>query len=131
MPPRPDDTSIEDHAHLWRRVHPTQISRISESGALNVSAGVFSTRDEVSVALAGLTTLASFRENHSEHSVVQLTASQARAVGCTVVRDPLENDPAHALICGTRSHGQLSKTQQNELSRICTVIFIGRIAGTV
>lgn len=130
MPPRPDDSSIGDNEILWRRVHPTQIDLIAETGLPDVSSGTFSTREEVSISIASEGVLEDFVRDYPEHSVIEFTAGAARALGCTVVRDPQPNDPAHALVCGTRSRGQLNKTQQELLNQASRLIVVGRIGGS-
>jgi len=122
VPQRADDPSIDDNVLLWRRVHPTQIDLHPETRQPDVSSGAFSTREELSVAIASETTLAAFIANNSEHSVVEFTAGSARSAGCTVVRDPLPNDPAHALVCGSRSRSQLNKTQQELLKQASRLV---------
>jgi hypothetical protein len=114
---RPDDPSIGDNEQLWRRVHPAQININSQTGGHHLSSAVFSTRKEVSVAIASETTLEALLANYPEHSVIEFTVGSARSAGCTVVRDPLPDDPAHALVCGSRSEGRLNKTQQNLLKQ--------------
>jgi hypothetical protein len=76
----------------------------------------------VSVAIASETTLEAFVEGYPQHSVIEFTAGVARSAGCTVVRDPLPPDPAHALVCGSKSNGQLSKTQQEILKQASRLI---------
>lgn len=122
MPPRPDDPSIGNDERLWRRVHPTWIEIDPESGQPDVSSAVFATREEVSVALAASTTTELFLRDNLGHSVIEFTAGAARAAGCTVVRDPLPDDPAHALVCGQKSHGQLNKTQQQRLKQASRLV---------
>jgi len=126
VPQRPDDPSISENERLWRRVHPVQIDLDPQTRQPDVSSGAFSTREEVSVAIASQTTLAAFILNYPEHSVIEFTAGAARAAGCTVVRDPLPDDPAHALVCGPRSRGQLNKTQQELLQQASTVVLFRR-----
>jgi hypothetical protein len=127
VPPRADDPTISDSERLWRRVHPSQIHKGTETGDPEVSSAAFSTRDEVSVAIAGETNLAAFLRDYPQHSVVEFSAGAARAANCAIVRDPLPADPAHALVCGSRSHGQLSKTQQERLKQASRIIFFGAV----
>ena len=122
MPQRPDDPSIGDNERLWRRVHPTQIRTNNETGELEVSSAAFSTREELSVAIASETNLTIFLQNNFQHRVVEFTAGAARAANCTVVRDPKPDNLAHALVCGSKSHGQLNKTQQEQLKQACRLI---------
>jgi hypothetical protein len=129
VPQRPDDHSILDHVLLWRRVHPTQIELDPHTGKPDVSSGALSTREEVSISLATETTLELFLKDNPEHSVIEFTAGAARRLGCTVVRDPLPHDPAHALVCGSKSRGQLNKTQQELLNKEARVVVVGKVGG--
>jgi hypothetical protein len=122
VPQRADDPSISNDERLWRRVHPSQFKPRSGPGPSEVSSGVFSTREEVSVAIASETTLEALVANCPHHSVIAFTAGAARAAGCTVVRDPLPDDPAHALVCGSKPNGQLTKAQQELLKQSSTLI---------
>jgi hypothetical protein len=122
VPPRPDDPSISDGERLWRRVHPSWIKIDPDMGQPDVSSAVFSTRAEVSVAIAALTTTEIFLRDAPLQSIIEFTAGAARAAGCTVVRDPLPDDPAHALVCGSKSHGQLTKTQQQLMKQASRLI---------
>jgi len=130
VPQRPDDPSIGNDERLWRRVHPTQIELDPQTKEPDVSSGTFSTREEVLVTIATESTLADFLRDNPDHSIIEFTAGAARALGCTVVRDPQPNDPAHALVCGSRSRGQLNKTQQELLNQASSLIVVGRIGGT-
>lgn len=127
MPQRPDDLTINDSERLWRRVHPTQIHTDTETGEPEVSSAAFSTREEISVSIADETNLTAFLRDYLQHSVVEFTAGAARAANCTIVRDPLPDDPAHALVCGSRSHGQLNKTQQELLKQTSRIIRRGAV----
>jgi hypothetical protein len=129
VPQRPDDPSIGGDERLWRRVHPTQIELNPHTRQPDVSSGVFSTREEVSVTIASETTQADFLRDYPDHSVIEFTAGAARALGCTVVRDAQPHDPAHALVCGNRSRGQLNKTQQELLNQASRLVVVGRMAG--
>jgi hypothetical protein len=127
VPQRPDDPTINDSERLWRRVHPNQVRTNTETGEPEISSAVFSTREEVSVAISGETNLTTFLRDYTKHSVIEFSAGAARAANCTIVRDPLPDDPAHALVCGSRSHGQLSKTQQERLKQASRIIFFGAV----
>ncbi len=88
-----------------------------DTGNPEISSGVFSTGEELSVAIASKTSIEALLSEYPEHSVVEFEAAAARSAGCTVVRDPLPGDDAHALVCGPKSHGRLNKTQQETLKR--------------
>jgi len=78
VPQRPDDATISDAERLWRRVHPIQIRTDTETGELQVSSAAFSTREELSVAIASETNLTAFLQGTAQHRVVEFTAAAAR-----------------------------------------------------
>ena len=126
MPQRPDDLTIDGSQRLWRRVHPKQIHIGQEIEVPEISSGVFSTGEELSVAIASETTIEDLLRDYPEHSVVEFSAADARSAGCTVVRDALPGDPAHALVCGPKSHGRLNKTQQEQLKNQSRLVHFRR-----
>lgn len=79
MPERQDDQSIGNNEHLWRRVHPIQITFDNDTGEPRVSSGVFSTGDGLSVSIASETTIEALLRNYPEHSVVEFEAGVARS----------------------------------------------------
>lgn len=113
---RVDDPTISGNELLWHRVHPAWIKNNPESGEPILSSGAFRSRDEVSVSIASLTTLESVLENYQGHSLAQLQVGFVRSIGCIVVRDPLPDNPAHALVCGKHSGGRLSKAQAKQMA---------------
>ncbi len=117
MPQQPDDPTIDGTERLWRRVHPIQIDIDPETGNPEINSGVFSTGEEISVAIASATSIEALLRGYPEHSVVEFEAAAARSAGCTVVRNPLPGDDAHALVCGPKSHGRLKKSQQETLKK--------------
>lgn len=122
MPEWKDDHSIGDNERLWRRVHPTQITFEAESGEPRISSGVFSTGDGLSVSIASETTTEALLKNYPEHSLIEFEAGVARSLGCVVVRDPTDDDPAHAVVWGPKSHGRLNKTQMDALRQAAKMI---------
>lgn len=123
MPERQDDQSIGNNEHLWRRVHPIQITFDNDTGEPRVSSGVFSTGDGLSVSIASETTIEALLRNYPKHSVVEFEAGVARSQGCIIVRDPTPDDPAHALVWGPKSRGRLNKTQMETLRNTATLRF--------
>lgn len=130
MPQRPDDPSIAHDELLWHRVHPTHIDLDPQTKEPDVSSATFSTRQEVSVTIASESTLTEFLRGYPDHSVIAFTAGAARALGCTVVRDPEPDNPAHALVCGPRSRGRLNKSQQELLTQASRLVLLKKIGGT-
>jgi len=107
MPDRIDDPTINGSEVLWRAVHPTQLTRDESSGNWRPTSGAFRDSDsEMSVDLASLTDLNSFRARNPARSVARFRVSVVRAMGKIVVRDPIEGNPAHALVCPKLTAGQ-------------------------
>jgi hypothetical protein len=102
-----DDLTIPDEADLWRRIPTWHIVRDENSGQIRPSSAAFDNdpdgapmsvvlaaeAENPQTALAGLTgfALASFK------------ARTARDCNQGIVRDPLPNEPAHALVFGTKT----------------------------
>lgn len=116
---REDDQSIGNSERLWRRIHPGQINW--DASPPRVSSGAFNTKDGLSVSIASETTLEALTQDHPEDSIVEFEVGFARSLGCVIVRDRTEEDPAHALVWGPRSGGRLSQTQKDSLRNSATV----------
>lgn len=113
-----DDASIPDDAVLWRRIpwiHWTPVGGTGETR--RVSSAAFD-GNEMSVEIAAECQggAEALLHGHDGFGFVAFTAKDARDLGWTVVRDPLENSPAHALVCGNKTHGK-----RKELVRRCRV----------
>lgn len=119
MPPtnRVDDPTISNNERLWRRVHPSQIKPDQETGNPIPSSAAFRPSDEMSVHLASLTSPEAVLANYPQHGLAEFTAGVARSIGCILVRNPLSDDPAHALVCGKNPTGHLSKSEAREIAR--------------
>ena len=119
MPPpeRRDDPSVSDNERLWRRVHPSDIIRDPESEELRPTSAAFRPSDEMSVDIASLTTPEAVLSNYPHHSLIEFTAGIARKEGCVVVRDPLPDNPSHALVCGKNPEGRLTKSQAKKIQQ--------------
>lgn len=104
MPERVDDDTIKNDALLWRRLHPTWVIR-NDDGSYRVSSAAFKDgRHEVSVNLAELTTVENSLAGFPEQGLAELQAGIPRLLGHALVRDPLPDNPAHALICEPFPH---------------------------
>lgn len=95
---RVDDPTIADSAPLWRRIPPTHIRVDRETGEARASDSAYRTQ-QMSVHIASLTSIQTVLAKYPTHRVAEFRAGDARAVGCIVVRDRLEDDPSHALVC--------------------------------
>jgi hypothetical protein len=111
MPPPEwvDDPTIKDDEWLWRRIHPTAVTGDQDTGQRVPQSGAFrDTRGELSVFLASETTLPVVLRGHQNFGVAEFQASAARSADCIIVRDPLPDNPAHALVCGKRASREIS-----------------------
>lgn len=118
MPPTEwvDDATISDETRLWRRIAPSEIRVDPQTGVATASDSAYRTH-QMSVHIANLTDTRAVLANYPNHSLTEFTAGDARAVGCMVVRDPLESDPSHALVCRNDDHTQrLTKSQAKQIA---------------
>ncbi len=99
MPERIDDLSITSEELLWRRLHPKWVIH-NEDGSFRVSSAAFKDgRHEVSVDIATLTAIEDSLAGFTDQGLAELQAGVSRSLGHAVVRDPLPENVAHALIC--------------------------------
>ena len=103
VPPR-DDPTIGDNEVLWRRVPPTPkyIVLDENTGLHKLSSAAFRDADMSVVLASEAVTLDSIRQGHEGFGVVAITAGLARALRQGMVRDPVEGEPAHALVVGEK-----------------------------
>lgn len=87
---------IADVDGLYRRMHPLQVKDGMPTSAAFKDA-------ELSVDLARLTTLERSLMGYPLHGLASITAGYARFLGQTVFHDPLEANPAHALVKGNKT----------------------------
>src|SRR5262249_30179958 len=102
MADRPDDPSIADTEALWRRVIPTPalVVRGADGQARPSSAAFLDGHTgEVSVHRASLTTTDAGLSCYPGVGLAEIQAQLPRSLGHSVVADPTDEDPSHALIC--------------------------------
>jgi len=87
---------IADADALYRRIHPSQVKEGRPSSAAFNNA-------ELSVDLARLTTPERSLMGYPLHGLASITAGDARFLKQTVIHDPLETNPAHALVKGHKT----------------------------
>ena len=119
MPEPQDDCSIGDDEKLLRRIRPKDIHLDPISNQYRPESGCFRSDDFISVHIASLTSHKQVLSTYPEFSLVEFTAEEIRSVGCIIVRDPLPEDPAHALIYGTAPGNYVSKSQAKKLAKLC------------
>jgi hypothetical protein len=108
-----DDRTIPDAEGLWRRIHPSWIVPDRETGGWRVSSAAFiDRRGELSVDLASLTTVEWSLAGYPEHSLAEVKVAVIREKGYGVVRDPLPENAAHALV-----RGRMTKAYAREIAR--------------
>jgi hypothetical protein len=121
---RVDDKTIPDTEGLWRHIHPnpSQIVRDEKLQAWRPSSAAFiDRRGEMSVDLASLTTVERSLAGRPEHSLAEVKAEVFRQRGYAVIRDPLPDNPAHALVCG-----RMSKSHAREIARAARWVVLHR-----
>lgn len=102
-----DDPSVLDDERLFRRIHLKQIVKDEDTGLARVSSGAF--RDsELSVNIESVLTSHSYDASHClagrrEHRLVSITARIARTHGQAVCKNPLEDDPSHGIVYGSKN----------------------------
>lgn len=112
---RVDDKTIPDAEGLWRHIHPNPSQIVPDNKTQEwrpSSAAFIDRRGEMSVDLASLTTVEQALRGRPDHSLAEVTAGFFRQRGYAVVRDPLPDNPAHALVCG-----RMSKSHAREIAR--------------
>lgn len=89
---------IADSDDLYRRIHPSQVKDGRPSSAAFKDA-------EMSVDVARLTTPKQTLTGYPSHGLASIMAGHARALGQDVFHDPLELNPAHAIVKGNKPLG--------------------------
>jgi hypothetical protein len=106
--PFDDDPSISDNENLLRRI-PTTWIHWDENGNPNISSAAF--KDEyLSVYLESVMARAGRSpadaiQNYAGYGLAAITAANARALNQRVARDPLTEEPAHAIVYGQKKRG--------------------------
>lgn len=108
-----DDPSIRDEAELLRRIPPQHFVPDQNQGGIRISSAAFKDHangSPMSVVLAE--ELARTGRNphdvligHDGFALAMITAGLARGCDQGVAREPLENEPAHAVVFGRKTHG--------------------------
>jgi hypothetical protein len=126
MPEPQDDISIGDDETLLRRIRPNHIHLDPITNQYRPESGCFRSDDFISVHIASLTSHRQVLSSYPDFSLVEITAQEIRSVGCKIVRNPLPEDSAHALIYGTAPGGYVSKPQAKKLAKLCRWVVLNR-----
>jgi hypothetical protein len=111
-----DDPTIGDDVLLWRRIAPERVRVDHETGEQRPSDSAFRT-EQMSVHIASLTGRDAVLANYPNHRLMELSAGEARGEGFIIVRDPLPEDPSHALVLRGDNPGQRpTKSQAKKLA---------------
>ena len=102
-----DDPTVSNDSSLWRRIPPWHFVMDENLGRIRPSSAAFDD-DEMSVVLAAeLHASGRVAEDvlsgYSEFAIASITAGLARSKQQLVVRDPIVDEPAHALVCGKKT----------------------------
>jgi len=87
---------IADADDPYRRIHHSQVKEGRPTRAAF-------TDPELSVDLARLTTPEQRLTGHASHGLASITAGHARSLGQDVFHDPLETNPAQAIVKGKKT----------------------------
>ncbi len=106
-----DDLTIPNEAELWRRISPRHFVNDENLGRVRPSSAAFDNHrngSPMSVYLAAMlaetgrspdTVLA----GHGGYALASITAGLVRECQQGVAREPLENEPAHAVVFGRKT----------------------------
>jgi len=124
-----DDVSIGDDERLLHRVRPNDVVVDAATGQRRPSSATFKSKSNIiSVDLASLTTPEKALANYPRHMLVEIDVGTVRSIGCKVVRDPLLPDnPAHALVYGSRPDGGMTRSQAREIVSHCKWVPAGDV----
>ncbi len=127
MPEPIDDVSIGDDERLLHRIRPDDVVVDSVTGQRRPSSATFRSKSNIiSVDLASLTDPNKALEGYPHHTLVEIVVATVRSLGCKVVRDPLPNNSAHALLYGSGPEGRMTKAQAKEIVNRCRWVPLAR-----
>ncbi len=101
-----DDSSVADESSLWRRIPPIHFVDDENTGKKRPSSAAFDNDkdgDPMSVVIAAESRgKESVLKGHEGFALAAITAGLARSCGQILVRKPLAEEPAHALVVGDK-----------------------------
>jgi hypothetical protein len=118
MSPRQDDPAIPNDTVLWRAIPNSQICRGDEGTERAESWAFLSDDNEVSAWIAAETDFEALKARFPNSRIARFTVGEAREFGNIVVRDPVEGDPSHVVVCPTP--GKPSKRIRKDARRLAS-----------
>ena len=111
-----DDPTIPDDQVLWRRVPPWHAALDKHRGVRVVSSAAFDDDNDAEPMSVVLASEASGTDSvlagHDGYALVGFPASLARELGLGILRDPTDDQPAHAVVVGKKT-GSIQKKLRN------------------
>jgi hypothetical protein len=107
-----DDPTIPDEAELWRRIPHWHVHFDVRLNRLRPASAAFDDDpdSDMSVVLADETPGPdAVLAGHQGFALAAITAGLARACGLGVVRDPLPDNPAHAVVFGPKTNAVIRR----------------------
>jgi hypothetical protein len=102
-----DDPTIPDDAELWRRIPPWHFVPDENSGQIRPSSAAFEDHPDgspMSVFLAAeARDLRHALAGHQGFALASITAALARGLGLGIAKEPLPDEPAHAVVFGRKN----------------------------
>jgi len=122
-----NDPTISDDDFLYRRIYPDPDALIpTNNGGWRPKSGSLKSNVALSVDLASMTTPEQTRDRDITvpFHVARIPVRVVRRAGCGVIRDPLPDNPAHALICGTGTGEALTGSEAKRIARESEIILV-------
>ena len=137
LPADADDQSISGDEILYRRIplHPPDMIQSTDVlGEFRPSSGNFRSVGPLSVDRGSLSSPEQTRDRAKPavFHVAGFHAKVARQCGCRVVKDPLPDNPAHALLYGDHESGTgaLNGKQTKAIARAARLVLLGNISSS-
>ncbi|HWZ98331.1 MAG TPA: hypothetical protein VN025_11275 [Candidatus Dormibacteraeota bacterium] len=127
----PDDLSIEAEESLLRRIPPDHIIFDDNEKRWRPSSAAFEDDrdgDPMSVVLLKILNRdkrepSSVLKGHEDYALASITAGLARQYVQTVHPQPLDEEPAHAVVCGEKTKGKKNAPKKKFAQAATWVVF--------
>lgn len=121
-----DDRSIPDSEQLFRRVITAADAIVPlGDGRFRPYSGAFD-NEPTSVDLSSLSTPEQTRDREQSRlfHVAAVSVAAVRGAGCVVQRNPLDDNPAHALIFGHHANGGLTQSESRKIAKQAVIVLL-------